>query len=505
MYRILKALKDTYVTNRILSNKFRATDANTGRAGTLDLFKLHDENTLTGTTAPQELSRLLIKFDLSSLQSLTGSTLDISHNSFKCTLKLYDVYGGQMCPSNFKVVIHPVSRSFDEGIGTDVKQYAHLDSCNFITASVLEATPTLWTTQGANKAGLLGSSNIDIISSGNLNDGSGVVNLFKTQSFSTGLEDLSIDITTIVSATLAGLIPDEGFRIAFSGSQETDTKTRFVKRFASRHASIDRQTPRILVTYDDSVHDDHENMFFDLSGSLFLRNYHRNQLANIVSGTSLTEITGDDSVRLKIKSGSWYKLLTGSQHKVGTKAVSGTYSASFAISSLTTELTGEINAANSGTFKLYWLSSDQTIAYHTGSIVINTITRNSFSSVPRNLHATIMNQKSSYLRTEKIRFRVHVEDLTPAIVRPRKIPRENKSLIFRDMHYRIRDAMSNDIIIPFDESNKSTRLSSDGSGMYYDVYMDTLTPGRNYRMDFKIKDGSATVILRDIGLKFRVD
>ena len=65
--------------------------------------------------------------------------------------------------------------------------------------------------------------------------------------------------------------------------------------------------------------------------------------------------------------------------------------------------------------------------------------------------------------------------------------------------------MSNDIIIPFDESNKSTRLSSDGSGMYYDVYMDTLTPGRNYRMDFKIKDGSATVILRDIGLKFRVD
>ncbi len=505
MYRIIKALKDTYITNKILSNKFRATDANVGQAGTLDLFKLHDESTLTGTTEPQELSRLLVKFDLSNLQSLTGSTLDIDHSSFKCTLKLFDVYGGQMCPTNFKVIVHPLSKSFDEGVGTDVKQYGHLDSCNFVTASVNGTTPTLWTSQGANKSGLLGSSNLDIIVSGNLNDGDGVQNLFKTQSFSTGIEDLSIDITTIVSATIAGLIPDEGLRIAFSGTHETDEKTRFVKRFASRHASVDRKTPRILVQYDDSVHDDHENMFFDLTGSLFLRNHHRGQLSNIVSGSSLTEITGDDSIRLKIKSGSWYKLLTGSQHKIGAKAVSGTYSASFAISSLTTELTGEIASAGSGTFKLYWLSADQTVAYHTGSLVINKITRNSFSSVPRNLHATIMNQKSSYLSTEKIRLRVHVEDLTPAIIRPRKLPKENKSLVFREMYYRIRDAMSDEVVVPFDESKKSTRLSSDGSGMYFDIYMDGLSRGRNYQMDFKINDGGSSIVMRDIGLKFRVD
>jgi hypothetical protein len=418
---------------------------------------------------------------------------------------MFDVYGGQMCPSNFKVIIHPLSRSFDEGVGTDIKQYSHLDSCNFITASVVGTSPTLWTVEGANKAGLLGSSNIDIITSGNLNDGNGVQNLFKTQSFSTGIEDLSIDITTIVSATMAGLIPDEGIRIAFSGTHETDEKTRFVKRFASRHASIDRKTPRILVQYDDSVHDDHENMFFDLTGSLFLRSYHRGHLANITSGSGLSEITGDDSIRLKIKSGSWSKLLTGSQHKIGTKAVSGTYSASFAISSLTTALTGEIKSAGSGTFKLYWLSNDQTVAYHTGSVVINTITRNSFSSVPRNLHTKIMNQKASYLSTEKIRLRVHVEDLTPLIIRPSKLPKENKSLVFRDMYYRVRDAMSNDVVIPFDESNKSTRLSSDGSGMYFDIYMDSLTRGRNYQIDFKINDRGTSVILRDVGLKFRVD
>ena len=44
MYRILTASKDTYITNKIIDNSFRASDANVGEAGTLDLFKLYDEN-----------------------------------------------------------------------------------------------------------------------------------------------------------------------------------------------------------------------------------------------------------------------------------------------------------------------------------------------------------------------------------------------------------------------------------------------------------------------------
>ena len=175
------------------------------------------------------------------------------------------------------------------------------------------------------------------------------------------------------------------------------------------------------------------------------------------------------------------------------------------IPSVQTELTGEIAAAGSGTFKLYWLSVDQTVAYHTGSIVINQIKRNSFSSLPRELSATIMNQKPSYLQTEKPRFRVHVEDLTPTVVRARKLPRENKSLVFREMHYQIRDALSGDIVVPFETSKNSTMLSSDGDGMYFDFYMDALSKGRNYMIDFSINDLGSTVILRDSGIKFRVD
>lgn len=138
------------------------------------------------------------------------------------------MYGGQSLPSNFKVAVFPLSRSFDEGVGRDVAKFQDIDAANFITSSVTNASPTTWHLTGANKQGLLGASDLDIISSGNLNDGDGVGFLYSEQTFLDGTEDLSVDVTKVVSATLANQIPDFGFRISFSGTQETDTKSRFV-------------------------------------------------------------------------------------------------------------------------------------------------------------------------------------------------------------------------------------------------------------------------------------
>ena len=44
MYLILTASSDTYITNKIIDNDYRAIDANVGRAGTIDIFKLYDES-----------------------------------------------------------------------------------------------------------------------------------------------------------------------------------------------------------------------------------------------------------------------------------------------------------------------------------------------------------------------------------------------------------------------------------------------------------------------------
>ena len=46
MYLIVTASSDAYIQNKIISNSYRTDDANTGLAGTLDLFKLYGESVL---------------------------------------------------------------------------------------------------------------------------------------------------------------------------------------------------------------------------------------------------------------------------------------------------------------------------------------------------------------------------------------------------------------------------------------------------------------------------
>ena len=503
MYRVLSASKDAYITNKIIGNTFRATDANTGKAGTLDLFKLYDESTLSGSDSPVEISRILIHFDLNPLREMTGSTLDIGHSSFNCVLKLHDIYGGQTTPSNFKLIAFPLSRSFDEGVGRDVIRFSDLDACNFITASVSSGTPTLWHHTGANKQGFLGSSDIDIISSGTLSGSSTNVDLFSEQTFSRGDEDLSLDVTTVVSGVIAGMIPDYGFRISFSGTNETDQKTRFVKRFASRNATNTSVRPKLIVKYNDSTTDHHNDFFFNLTGSVFINNYHRGIPSNILSGAAASEVSGDDCIILRLVSGSFSRVITGSQHKIGLKYVTGVYSASFSISEFESTLRNEIVAAKSATFNAFWGSTDESIGYHTGSLVIKNVERSSFENASRRILVHILNMKSEYLRTEKVRFRVFAEDIDQKII-ALKTPIEKVSETFSKMHFRVRDFESNNIVIPFNKSDSSTRLSCDSKGMYFDFFMDTLPKGRLYVFDFLIGDRGSDLIFTDVAAKFRV-
>ena len=75
MYLVYSASKDTYITNKIINESTRATDANIGGASTIDLFKLDNESIKTGEDNPIELSRGLIKFNLSSISSSLENTL----------------------------------------------------------------------------------------------------------------------------------------------------------------------------------------------------------------------------------------------------------------------------------------------------------------------------------------------------------------------------------------------------------------------------------------------
>ncbi len=518
MYRILQAIKDGYITNKIINNKFRATDANTGEAGTLDLFKLYDESKLPGSgSGVIEISRLLVKFDLDPLRALTGSILDIGDSSFSCHMKLFDVIGGQTVPSNFNIAIFPLSKSFDEGIGRDVVSFNDIDACNFVTASYANGTTTTWTVDGADQAGLLGSDNLDIISSGNLNDGGGVVDLFRTQAFTNGSDNLYVDVTPIISATMVGAVPDHGFRISYSGTLETNSRTLFVKRFASRHSTNTSIRPRLIVRYDDTISDNNQNFFFDLTGSVFLNNYHRGVPSNIVEGTGATEISGDNCIKFKVESGSFSKVITGSQFKIGSNFITGVYSASFAISSYdASTITGSdtiksfANKSGSLTFDTTWASFDNTSTnpYLSGALKISANQRSSFSNTPRRLVVSITNAEPTYKTGEKVRFRIFVDDIDYSPITS-KLPIIRPSLILDNMYYRILDNNTGDIVIPFDTSSgtgkSATKLSTDSKGMYFDFYMSDLSIGRSYKVEFQINDRGMTKVIDDVGIFFRVD
>jgi hypothetical protein len=140
MYRILKADKDAYVTNKLIfargSSNTSSVDANVGQAGTIDIYKLYNETPVPSGSSGIEVTRGLVHFDLSPLQDLMSSILNPFDPSFKCYLSLKNVYGGQTVPSNYTLVVNPLGKEWSEGRGTDVIGYRDLDAANWYTASL---------------------------------------------------------------------------------------------------------------------------------------------------------------------------------------------------------------------------------------------------------------------------------------------------------------------------------------------------------------------------------
>ena len=511
------ASSDSYITDKIIDGKFRAEDANTGKAGTLDLFKLWGETALNNSGSLNEISRLLVKFDYQNIHELTSSKIDLNSNNFKAELKLFDIQAGNSIPMNFNIAVFPLAQEFDEGIGKDVISFADLDTCNFLTASYSGGADSLWFASGANKVGALGDGNIDILATADFGDGAGLLNILGSQNFPQGTENLSIDVTKIVSASVAGQMNNHGFRISFSGSDETDAKTRFVKRFASRHVVDPFIRPRIEVSFDDSFQDNHKNFFFDLSGSLFLNSYQRSEAANLVSGSALTQISGHESLYLKLRSGSFEHVVKASQFSEGTinnsgeNFKTGVYSASLAIPSnnesnvyTSASLAQWVSTSGSIDLEEYWYSLDGNVGFYTGSLTVSSLPRYSANFTPQEPVIHITNAKNEVKEDDELRFRIFGRDLKKEYNTPVKSPISIAPIIFDEVYYRVKDVNSGQIIVGFGEKNNSTRVSTDSEGMFFDFHANILPYGRTYEFEFLIINRGTRTIVKDRMSRFTV-
>jgi hypothetical protein len=224
-----------------------------------------------------------------------------------------------------------------------------------------------------------------------------------------------------------------------------------------------------------------------------------------------------------LRTGSFKKTYNVSQHQAGTKQlpnntseaaysyVTGVYSATFAIPfsdttvvDFNTTLMQMAARTGSVTFDEYWHSKDRMVTFYTGSMTIRTNTRTAFNDAGRNLDLIVTNAKSSYNKTERVRFRVFVREFTTN-EKSYRVPYQLKSIVLEDAYYRVIDADTGKIVIPFKKNNNATRLSSDSEGMFFDVYMDSVPPGQNYTFEFDIQDRGVSFIQRAKNVGFRVE
>lgn len=495
MYKIFKSTKDTYITNKIIS-KQPMLNANVGRAGTLDLFKIYGNN-FSGSVALTELSRILIDFDISTIRDLFSSNkIDISDPSFKCEIKLFDVYGGQTTPSNFTISANPVARVFLEGLGRDVVYYSDIDSCNYLTCSNGDQQ---WFIEGCGESGS-NSSLCDYYNSIN-----GESSTFQ-QTFITGEEDLVIDVTKAISSSVKNDISFNGFRISLSDDNIKDDKSYFVKRFASRHAHDKSKHPQLIFRYDDSNKNNVDTITLDKLSRLSLYNYVDSQLENLTS--SSVGISGSNSLKLRLEteiSGGFYSyVVSGSQSTINDSPVAGTYFSQFVLPSSDSVFSQKL--MQSGTFKVkpVWMSIDESIAYHTASMI--TVKSNSASSnisSPSRLIVTCNIDSEVYDDEEKF-VRVNIfDDSSPNIFLVRK-PLKSKNLIIKKAYYSIRNVITNQVVIPFDETLNSTILSNDEEGMFFKLDCASLLEGSLYVVDIKVDIAGNKKVFENASSKFKV-
>lgn len=498
MYKIISADKDTYITNRVIKNN-RVEHANVGAAATLDLFKLYGY-TSSGSYPNIELSRLFVHFNLNPLRTLISQNkLDISNPSFNCSLILKDVYGGQTTPRNFTLTVNPLSKSFDEGIGRDIVLYSDNDVCNFLTSSKTQGT---WYLSGCALGGGLPGSVDYITASTNAPN----ISFTSTQFFTTGEEDLNVDVTNIISATLAGILPDEGFRISFDNTHEIDTSTYFVKRFSGRTAYDESKRPSLCVKFDDSLQDDTQCLNFDSNCTLFLRNYSRGVLTNLMSSSS--ELTGSNCLLLKLIteiSGGHYTLsFSGSQHSLGIFSQTGLYSSSVFISSNDSVIKNKLLLSNSISFIPVWSSIDETITYLSGTTLSIFPPTRSSQLLNKKFVVTVHNIQNELLNDKQYTARLNIFDSTSPTIIAQRLPKELPGIVVRDAHFRIRDSVTNDIIIPFDTVYNSTRISSDSIGMYFTIDTTNLRINRTYVIDIMIITNSTNDVYIDASPTFKI-
>jgi len=441
------SVADTFISNKINTYKnepsYRITGSNFGAAPHLEICKL------TGTypNSLPEYSRALLKFDITQLSQSIFVDKTIPSSSVKYNLKLFDLKHNSTTPSSFRIACYPLSRSWDEGNGTDTDSFKDYGYANWLSAT---STQT-WTYSGS-----------DMLTSS-----------FGTGScyFSNGWEDFEADITQIVGNWLTASvgqttgITNDGIVLMLTESQENDALEYKTKMFYSRESKYIDKLPYIQATWDnDIIKDNAKNFAYNNESKLFFYNYVRGDL---------TDVSQPLWVRIRdhivSASSSYNSTLTASRWDTGI------YSCSLTISN---------TASFSGTWYAVWLSAST--CYCTSSFIPLVLTGSDVDTYD-DYCASITNLKRVYQQNDQIRLKVQFKkkNFVNHILHTASLDSDIQHI--EKAYYKILNAENNEEIVPFATGSvKYTQLSYNKDGNYFMLFMENLIKGFQYKIKFLV-------------------
>jgi hypothetical protein len=446
----------------------------------------------------KEFSKILLKFDYDKITQ----NFDITQGEdFGAKLKLFDISTGQVKPKNFSLSVYPLSKSFDEGIGRDIYSFGQAGWSNFITSSRDENTLSFnkWSLSGLRSKGSNGDLNIDIIT------GSNNISYSNEQLFVNGDEDLSIDITNFVSATLSNQLHNNGLVVEFSSVIDQNSNTYFVKRFGSKHLKDKFLSPRLDFFCDDTFTKPDNIIYTNNSTRIFLENKQGNFYKNLYfTGSNILDASKNQlSASLSYQNFKTSLYATQSIDSAGQQKP-GMYYVDFNLDMFSQPLHGYLTGSGELEADLKWhilVDEDNSLNTLIKDTKIKISTGSNIPTTEKFLISDIRyNHNKKGTKDEKM-FLVSFVD-TIANLDAIKIPYRRKGENLGEVYYSVYDVNTNKELIPFESSIKGTKMSYEDGDYYFTLYKSSLFTDRQIKFKFYLKDYNNLIIENDKIFRF---
>lgn len=474
------ATADNTITNAFKPNlSTRGTGSNMGASDILEVFSIYAQ----ATTSSTEAARILTNFSITNISSARTDGDIPASGSVNFYLKMFNAEHPFTLPRDFKLMVVPISASWNEGNGLDMDEYTDDGQSNWERRN----SSSGWTIAGGDYM----TASLDINYS---------------QTFSDGHEDLEVEVTEQVEEWIKGESGSYGFGIYLTASLESGTDSYYTKKFHSRSSEFFLKRPVIEARWDDAKKDNSSNFYLkdnrlsttDNLNTIYLYNHFKGDLKNLPDDPSNIYVnvysgsTAPSGSAIGLPAGGGVAS-AGQTNITGSKVSTGIYSASFAYSSsLITTI-----------FPVWHQNSSLT--YITGSgIGVKSLPAADLYTISEYV-VNITNLKPSYSTSEVAKFRVYSRDKNwqPTIY---SVARNAAPLnIIDDLFYRVSREEDDFTVVDYGTGSiKYTQLSYDISGSYFDFDMSILESGYSYKIGFVYLENGKYRKIKD-KFRFRVE